>query len=119
VSIKRILILFLAAAALLGLAACSASAPAALKVEVKARDIAFDVTTIEAKVGQPVELTYENIGALEHNFVIEDFNVNETVKPGETLTFSFVADEAGAFDYKCNVPGHTEAGMVGTLVVKP
>lgn len=118
-SIKRFLVLVLAAVAGLSLAACGGSAPATLKVNVKAKDIAFDVTTIEAQVGQPVEVTYENTGALEHNFVLKEFNVNEKVQPGQTVTFTFTPTTEGSFQYYCDVPGHTEAGMVGTLVVKP
>ena len=37
--------------------------------------------------------------------------------PGETQTVVINA-KPGSYEYYCNVPGHKEAGMVGTLVVE-
>lgn len=42
-----------------------------------------------------------------------------TIPPGENATLSFVADQAGTFEYWCNVTGHRDAGMEGTLTVEP
>lgn len=117
-NIKRLLIL-VAAFAVVALAACAPGGASQLDVTIQGKDIAFDVTTLEAKQGQTVNVTYVNVGALEHNFVIKEFNVDETAKRGETIKFSFTASEAGTFKYVCDVPGHTEAGMVGTLTVTP
>ncbi len=46
----------------------------------------------------------------------------KTIQPGETHTFSFVAEHPGVFMYHCAtdpVLMHTGAGMVGMMVVKP
>jgi plastocyanin len=119
-NIKRLIILTLATVALVSLAACGGSGgPPPLDVTIKAKDIAFDVTAFEVKKGQTVNVTYENIGALEHNFVFKEFNVNEKAQPGQTITFSFTPSSEGTFTYYCNIAGHTEAGMVGTLTVTP
>ena len=40
------------------------------------------------------------------------------VKPGANGEFVWTFDKAGEFAYACLIPGHCEAGMVGTLVVK-
>ncbi|MGQ0600359.1 MAG: cupredoxin domain-containing protein [Anaerolineales bacterium] len=118
-NIKRFFIFVVTVGAVLTLAACGSSGPAAKDVTIQGKDIAFDITTLEARQGQTVNVTYVNVGALEHTFVIKEFNVKETAQRGETIKFSFTASEAGTFKYVCDVPGHTEAGMVGTLTVTP
>jgi uncharacterized cupredoxin-like copper-binding protein len=40
------------------------------------------------------------------------------VAPGKTETMVWQFTKAGEFHYGCLVPGHFEAGMVGTLIVK-
>lgn len=118
---QRLLLICLSLVAIAALVACGGGgAPSqALNVTIKAQDIKFDTTSFEAKKGQTVNVTYTNEGALEHNFLIDEFNVKETVQPGETKTFSFTPTSEGTFTYYCNVAGHTEAGMVGTLTVTP
>ena len=37
---------------------------------------------------------------------------------GDTASITFIADQAGRFQYFCNIPGHREAGMQGALVVE-
>ncbi|MBX6351629.1 MAG: hypothetical protein IRZ11_09015, partial [Clostridia bacterium] len=32
---------------------------------------------------------------------------------------SYTFDEAGTYPYLCTVPGHAQAGMVGTVTVVP
>ena len=103
------------------LAACGGggSAPEPLNITLHALDIKFDVATIEAKVGQTVNVTYVNDGALDHTFIIEGLVTEQKITAGQTITFAFTPTTAGTFQYYCNVPGHEEAGMVGTLTVNP
>jgi len=105
---------------LLALVACSSAAatPAPLVVTIKAEDIKFDTMTITARVGQPVTLNLQNTGSLEHSFVIDALNVKlEHVQAGQTGTVTFTPTTAGTFDFYCDVPGHKDAGMKGTLTV--
>jgi plastocyanin len=102
----------------LTLTACGgAPAMAAQTLTVRARDIAFDVTTLNAKAGQPIEVTYVNEGLLEHAFAIEGLIKQQTTKPGQTRTFTFTPTTTGSFKYYCALAGHEPAGMVGTLIV--
>jgi plastocyanin len=103
------------------LTACRDERPAQppLEVTLHAQDIQFDRTQIQAKVGQPVRLTYINEGTIDHSLIITGFVEAEKIRPGETLTFTFTPEEAGQFKYVCHLPGHELAGMVGTLTVAP
>jgi uncharacterized cupredoxin-like copper-binding protein len=108
--------------AALALAACGGgggNAVEPLNITLKGQDIKYDVTTITAKAGQVVNVTYINEGALEHTFLIDGFVSEQKAAPGQTINFSFTAPAAGTYEFYCNVAGHKDAGMVGTLTVNP
>jgi nitrite reductase (NO-forming) len=82
---------------------------------------------IHVRQGQTVNVTYINRGMMEHSL---DFHAAVTppnlhyaeVKPGEKLTYSFVANVAGAFVYHCGTPPvllHMGNGMYGAIIVAP
>ncbi|MBW3562585.1 MAG: cupredoxin domain-containing protein [Actinobacteria bacterium] len=64
-----------------------------------------------------IELTAED--AVEHTFVIEDLGDRQVVAAdaGSTATGT-VALEAGTYTFYCDVPGHRDAGMEGTLEIR-
>jgi plastocyanin len=103
------------------LAGCGggSSTPGAQRITVKAQDtFAFDPATLTAQVGQTVEINLENVGVLEHNLVIDELSVSAgPVQGGQSSSASFTPTAAGTLVYYCNVPGHREAGMEGTLTV--
>lgn len=98
------------------LTACS-STPPPLDLTLIATDIAYDLDTISAKVGQIVNIEFVNDGALEHNFIVDEFGINNLLQSGSSATLSFTPQEPGTYDFYCNVAGHLEAGMMGALVV--
>ena len=118
--IKRSLLCILCLAGIL-LVACGEHAPAQPPLELKilAQDIKFDVKTLNAKVAQPVKLTYINQGSIDHAFKIDGIVDEYQVKPGQTHVFQFTPTQAGQFKFVCAMPGHEPAGMVGILVVEP
>jgi nitrite reductase (NO-forming) len=85
---------------------------------IEAHDIFFDPKEIEIPAGKPVKLLIPNLGATAHNFSIDALKISVDLPPGETKEVSINAPE-GTYEYYCNVPGHKEAGMVGTLVARP
>lgn len=93
--------------------------PSAQAIEVQALDtFAFDPNTLTAQVGQAVTVNLKNAGVLEHNLVIDELNVSAgPIQGGQSSEVTFTPSAAGSFSYYCNVPGHREAGMVGTLTV--
>ncbi|HLS88825.1 MAG TPA: cupredoxin domain-containing protein [Sphingobacteriaceae bacterium] len=78
----------------------------------------FQPNRIEVPLGTEITVHLPNQGALVHNFQLDEFDINEDVEPGDEKTIYFTADEAGTFTFICNIPGHKESGMVGTLEVK-
>ncbi len=88
-------------------------------ITVTATEFKFDPSTINAAPGQTVNVTFKNAGTVQHTFVIKEANVKLTADPGQTVTGSFTAPStAGSYTYFCDVPGHEDAGMKGTLTVK-
>ncbi|MFM8594195.1 MAG: cupredoxin domain-containing protein, partial [Chloroflexota bacterium] len=86
-------------------------------VTVTSYDIYFDPATVTVPAEKEVTVTLPNAGAAPHNFSIDALKVNVDLSPGETKEAKFTAP-AGEYEYYCNVPGHKEAGMIGTLTAK-
>ena len=98
-------------------AQAAAPAAAAAPVTVKLEDIFFDPKEITIPANTPVEFDLQNVGAAPHDFSIDALKISQAVEPGESAKVTINAP-AGTYEYYCNVPGHKEAGMVGTLTVK-
>jgi plastocyanin len=81
--------------------------------------LAFDKTSLSSKPGK-VTIDFDNPSALEHNVAIEqngkEIAVSETLAKGKTSVSADLAP--GTYTFLCTIPGHAEAGMEGTLVVK-
>ena len=119
---KNLFIGVIVVALSLVLVACGSgagSAPAGVHLTLKGQDIKFDLKEIKAKVNQPVNITFINEGTIEHTFVVVDLGVKETVQPGKQKVVTFTPNKTGTFKFVCDVLGHTEAGMVGQLIVEP
>lgn len=99
-----------------------AAAPAgeATVVEIPAAEqgLAFAETEVRAPAGT-ITLRMPNPAAIEHNIAIDEPEqvLGEIVGQGgvSEVTADF---EPGTYEYYCSVPGHRQAGMVGTLIVE-
>ncbi len=88
-----------------------------LAVTVHGSNYKFSPSTIAAKLGQTVRVTFTNDGGL-HDFVIDAFNAKTSqIQGGKSETIEFVADKKGSFEYYCSVGQHRAMGMKGTLTV--
>lgn len=85
-----------------------------------AKDIAYDPKEITIQASDlPVTIILDNTGAAEHNFVIDSLDIEVTAAPGTSAEIVIPAGTAaGTYEFYCSIPGHKEAGMVGTLVVQ-
>lgn len=109
----------------------------------------FDPNQLTVKAGQRVRIVFQNKGTVDHELEVEDLKADNVVldlsqagnipadqksevmddaadgkvhpyaAAGGTATIDFTPTEAGTFDFACNLPGHKEQGMVGTMVVQP
>lgn len=80
-------------------------------------DIAFQPKTFAIPANTPTVITVINRGAVVHTFTIDALNVHSgDLAPGQTTTVTIDAP-AGSYTYYCAIPGHRQAGMVGTLTV--
>jgi plastocyanin len=90
-----------------------------LQLAASPTDLAFDTTSLTSKPGK-VTIDFDNPAALEHNVAIEqdgeEIATSETIAKGKTSVSADLAP--GTYTFLCTVPGHAEAGMEGTLVVK-
>jgi uncharacterized cupredoxin-like copper-binding protein len=98
----------------------------------------FMPAKLEIKKGEQVKFMLRNNGELEHEFVLASAADNlkhaEAMKknpdmehddpnakklaPKKTDEIVWKFSKAGEFEFACLIPGHREAGMVGTVVVK-
>ena len=109
-------------------------------------NFAFTPDVIEAQVGDVIEIAIQNVEAVLHDFTIDridaDLHVSylggtgEHAHAGEMEMEAEMADlhfaltepgsgvvhikvyEPGEYVFYCSVPGHREAGMVGTLIIR-
>jgi nitrous-oxide reductase len=78
---------------------------------------------IEVDEGDEVSVHLTNLERAEdqtHGFTVSKYNVNGSLEPGKTSSFTFVADKPGVFPYYCTEfcsALHLE--MEGYLLVKP
>ena len=86
----------------------------ALSMTITTQDIYFDPDILEIPANTPVEVVIVNEGAAPHNFSVDALDISIDVAPGETESVVIEAP-TGEYQSDCNVPGHREAGMVGTL----
>lgn len=83
----------------------------------------FVPDNIEAKVGDTIIFhitNVEQIAGLSHGFSLNEYNVNGSIDPGETKSFTVKLDRPGVFPFYCTVfcsALHQE--MQGYLAVKP
>jgi uncharacterized cupredoxin-like copper-binding protein len=87
-------------------------------VQLAAVDINWDPKTLTLPADTDAEVVITNNGMLPHDFAIDELNIlTEEIPSGGQLTVTINAP-AGTYEYYCAVPGHKEAGMVGTLTVQ-
>lgn len=91
--------------------------PGAPTVEITATEMRFDPATISSTVGEPVNITLINDGAVFHDLVIDELGFRLTAEPDSRVTGSLTVDGPGTYGLLCTVRGHAAAGMRGALEV--
>ena len=98
----------------------------------------FVPNRIEVKKGEQIRFKLRNDGELDHEMVLATLEMNlshakemeknpdmehddpnaKRVQPKKTSEILWRFDKAGTFDFSCLIPGHRQAGMTGTVIVK-
>lgn len=92
-------------------------------VRIQAFDrLRFEPRRIEVRAGVPTRIELENTGVAEHTLVVKTPDggqdwVHLHVPAGVTEGATYQLDEPGTYPVLCTIPGHTEGGMIGELVV--
>jgi uncharacterized cupredoxin-like copper-binding protein len=86
-------------------------------VTITSKDIFFDPAEVTIPADTDVTVSLPNEGAAQHNFTVADLGIDVDISPGATESVVINAP-AGQYEFYCNVPGHKEAGMTGTLIVQ-
>jgi uncharacterized cupredoxin-like copper-binding protein len=93
---------------------------------------------VEIRKGEQVRFLIRNNGELTHEFILASTEENlkhaeamkknpdmehddpngKTVEPKKNSEIVWKFTKAGTFEYGCLIPGHREAGMIGTITVK-
>ncbi len=84
-------------------------------VNVAASEFKFVLSSKTAKRGVVV-FRVKNVGKLGHDFQING-RKTRVISPGKSATLRVVFLRKGAYKYKCTVPGHAAAGMVGVFTI--
>ena len=88
------------------------------QVTITGRDFRFEPAEVTVRAGEWVVVEFTNDDTVIHDWMVEGIpNVDVPARPGQTARLRFVLDEPGTYMVMCSIPGHAEAGMVGTLVV--
>jgi uncharacterized cupredoxin-like copper-binding protein len=112
-------------------------------VFVDAKDLSFDPTIVEVRSGETVRFVVFDVSEVEHDFTIGDSKTQHEhrvemskmtdmaaehahhvdpnaifLKGGDTKDIVWRFGKAGQIEFGCNVPGHYEAGMKGTIAIR-
>jgi plastocyanin len=102
----------------------SPAAAGAQQVTVKGLDtLKFDPESINVRAGQPVQVTFQNDGAIIHDFTIEasqgvSSQVQVIAQGKGSGTTTFTIAQPGTYRFICAQPGHAAGGMTGTIVAQ-
>lgn len=83
---------------------------------ITSHDIYFEPNELTIPADTEVVIHLPNEGAAPHSFVIPNLGIRVEQASGTEEEITLNAP-VGEYDFICDIPGHKEAGMVGTLTV--
>jgi len=106
-------------------------------VRIELEEMSFTPSELTFEAGKPYKVELVNIGAVKHEFAAENFfasvawrkaeSAESEIKApffteievfaGQTVELFFVPISTGTFDLVCEIEGHLEAGMHGSIAV--
>jgi plastocyanin len=90
-----------------------------VEIKIISTEFRFAPGKLWAVAGREVTLVLDNSRAeTEHGIFIPAFGFHLDAKAGEIARKKAVFDKPGEYDFLCDLPGHSEAGMKGKLIVE-
>jgi plastocyanin len=94
----------------------ASSAPQTGSIAMDTKDVRFSPDEITGAAGR-IEISLSNKDLFWHTFTIHALDVNVKIPSIGTRNTVFRA-RAGTYKFVCAIPGHEQAGMKGTLIVR-
>ncbi|HET7474248.1 MAG TPA: multicopper oxidase domain-containing protein [Candidatus Limnocylindrales bacterium] len=89
--------------------------PAGGEITIKAFDLGFEPNAIQVAAAGSYPVMFTNTGSAVHDVTFAD-GTKLTAQPGATV-HGTVAVPAAGITFLCSIPGHSAAGMTGTVTV--
>ena len=109
-------------------------------IAITMRDLSFDPSSVAAKRGETIRFVVVNASPIDHDFTIGDAKTEAEhrgemaemiamgmthgdeanaimLKPGQRKGLVWKFSKPGKLEFDCNIPGHAESGMRGTIDV--
>jgi plastocyanin len=96
-----------------------APVPGARHIRVVADEFNFDPSEIRIGAGERVNVTLDNRGNAVHTLTISKLDFELRTDGGKRAEGSLQVDTPGRYPFTCDIPGHAEACMRGTVIVRP
>ena len=93
------------------------SGPPATTVTLTARNTRFLETALEARSGDVIGIFVTNSDGYAHSFDVDALAIHVALPAGSTTFVALKPTAAGRLEFYCAVPGHKDAGMVGSITV--
>ena len=78
---------------------------------------AFVATSLEMDSGEVLGLFIVNKDPFPHSFDIDSLDIHVQLQPNSTTAVAIKPTGPGNLEFFCGVPGHRQAGMVGTITI--
>jgi plastocyanin len=88
------------------------------EVRIVSTEFRFSPATVLVAAGRAATLVLDNRGAeTEHGLFVPGLGFRLQAKAGEIARKNILVEKPGKYDFTCDLPGHRDAGMMGTLIV--
>jgi len=88
------------------------------EVRIVSTEFKYAPATVLVAAGRAVTLVLDNSGAeTEHGLFVPALGFRLQAKAGEVARKNTVFEKFGEYEFTCDLPGHQDAGMKGTLIV--
>jgi hypothetical protein len=96
----------------------SVAAAPTMATTLTAQNTKYLTTSYSIGSSDVLGLFVENDDAFAHSFDIDSLNIHVQIPANATVAVAIKPASAGPLEFYCAVPGHREAGMVGSIQVQ-